>query len=168
MKDQAALSYEPRTGQPQDLCRGWWSHPNTCQRDQTSGSIGLEKISAISLHLKTFKHMFAIQNSDQQWEKQTTLSSQCQKSREKLQLSMPWSHMMSVGKKVKEINNLSILLSSSFHNGYHNYQCNVLGFHLMDRTDKCVCLFYMLWCIHLMCERQIYLKLVGVFVAIHF
>ena len=124
--------------------------------------------SALSLHLKTFKHMFAIQNSDHQWEKQTTLSSQCQKSWKKLQRSMPWSHMMSVGKKVKEINNLSILLSSSFHNVYHHYQCNVLGFHLMDRTDKCVCLFYMLWCIHLMCERQIYLKLVGVFVAIHF
>ena len=79
--------------------------------------------SALSLH---FKHMFAIQNIYQQWEKQTTLSSQCQKSREKLQRSMPWSHMMSVGKKVKET---SILISSSFHNGHHHYQSNVLGFH---------------------------------------
>ena len=82
--------------------------------------------SALSLHLKTFKHMFAIQNSNQQWEKQTTLSSQCQKSREKLQRSMLWSPMMFVGKKVKET---SILISSSFHNGHHHYQSNVLGFH---------------------------------------
>ena len=29
----------------------------------------------------------------------------------------------------------------------------------------CTCLLYFLWCIHLKCERQIYLKFVGLFVA---
>ena len=33
---------------------------------------------------------------------------------------------------------------------------------------KCICLFYLLRCIYLMFERQIDLKLVGVFVAIDF
>ena len=33
---------------------------------------------------------------------------------------------------------------------------------------KCTCLFYLLRCIHLKRERQICLKMVGIFVAIHF
>ena len=33
---------------------------------------------------------------------------------------------------------------------------------------KRICLFYLLWYIHLLCECQIYLMLVGVFLAIHF
>ena len=33
---------------------------------------------------------------------------------------------------------------------------------------KCICLFYLLWYIHLLCECQICLMLVGVFQAIHF
>ena len=38
----------------------------------------------------------------------------------------------------------------------------------MTQLDKWICLFYLLWCIYLMFERQIYLKLVGVFVAMQF
>ena len=33
---------------------------------------------------------------------------------------------------------------------------------------KCMCLFYLLWCIYLMFERHIFFMLVGVFVAIYF
>ena len=33
---------------------------------------------------------------------------------------------------------------------------------------KCICLFYLLRCIYLMFERQIYLNLVGIVVAIRF
>ena len=45
------------------------------------------------------------------------------------------------------------------------------GAHVTDIcciSFKCICLFDLLWCIYLMFERQIYLMLVGVFVAIHF
>ena len=38
----------------------------------------------------------------------------------------------------------------------------------MTQLDKWICLFYLLWCIYLMFERQIYLKLVGVFVPMQF